>query len=271
MHTAYLIFFLSFPLWASPLRPKIELLPAPESIEDFEHQFKGCPENSECDQVMGMQMQRWKDLVSKIEEQGIQGAKKAQFLELFREKYGIPVEFYTYVKSQQGFKPLFFNSHCKDHNPKDNEEKRVLKGTAFVKSLSDKKATVWRDQTQIEVPVGELFLPQPVLVYFSQIPQVYQLPLSDQPLFIKNKELHVLKEEDGFFYFLKISAKGDWKMEDVDFSLLGQWERKRENVTCPDDKNNTTPTEFGVVFCKSVWDEDQKKPVIIKMHQGCVT
>lgn len=216
---------------------------------------------------MGIQLTRWKDLISKVKDEKIPPQKRSQFIELFREKYGIPVEFYTYQKSQQGFKPLLFNSSCKDHNPKDVSQK-VLKGIAFLKSLSKDKATVWRDQTQIEVPT-DLLIAQPVTVYYPEGTKTYYLPINDQPLFLKNKEMYVLKEEDSFFYTLKVQENGEWKVTDLDMSRLSEWEDKKQNVTCPKDKNSA-PKVFGTEFCKTVWDEDSKKEVTVKMREGCV-
>ena len=268
MHSAYLILFLCFNVWAQT-DPKIQLIPNPQSIEDFDHQFKGCPENSECDQVMGIQMQRWKDLISKIRDEEMPEEKKAAFIELFRSKYGLPVEFYTNKKSQQGFKPLLFNSPCKDHNSKQEDEK-VLRGISFVRSITADKAVIWRDQTMIEVPTESLFLAQPVKVY-SEPPVTYYLPLGDQPLFIKNKDLYVLREEDSSFYMLKVSPNGDWKVEHLDFTRLSEWEEKRQNVACPEDKGLKVPAPFKESFCKTVWDEDLKKALVVRMHQGCST
>jgi hypothetical protein len=267
MRVTYLLFFFSLSVFSeSP--PDIKVIPGPKSLEDFEHQFKGCLENSECDQVMGLQLTRWKDLINKVRDNNMPVVKKNQFLELFRSKYGIPVEFYTDQKSQQGFKPLLFDSACKNHNPKEGP--KILRGMAFVKSLSKEKAVIWRDQAQIEVPVGELLMPQPVFVYGTTEPQQYLLPLGDQPLFIKNKDLYILKEEDGFFYTLKIGPNGDWKVENTDFSRLSEWEDKRNEVPCPVDKTKLAPKSFEVEFCKSIWSEDLKKAVVVKMHQGCV-
>jgi hypothetical protein len=269
MLLSYFFFFLTLGSIAQAT-PDIKVLPAPQRPEDFEHQFKGCPENSECDQVMGLQLQRWKDLVSKLRDEKILDQKKIQFLELFRSKYGIPTEFYTTQKSQQGFKPLFFNSACKAHNPKQSE-KRTLKGMAFLKSLNEKTAQVWRDQSQIEVPLEkDLLNPQPVIVYYPEGSKKYHLSLTDQPLFIKDKNLFVLKEEDGFFYTLKIAPDGNWKVEDLDLTELSKWEDKRQEVACPADKNHVAPDEYKVSFCKSVWDQSAGSLVTVKMHLGCV-
>lgn len=267
MHASYLLFFISLSVF-SQTSPQIQVIPNPKSLEDFEHQYKGCLENSECDQVMGLQLTRWNDLIKKLSSASVASNKSYQFLELYRSKYGIPVEFYTIQKSQQGLKPLFFNSPCKDHNPKEGE--KTLRGIAFIKSLSKKSAIAWRDQTQMEVPVGELIIPQPVIVYEDKTLTTYLLPLGDQPLFIKDKKLHLLKEDDGFFYALRISENGDWSVADIDFTRLSEWEDKRSEVTCPKDDKKLAPKEFGVEFCKNVWNEDLKKTVIVKMHQGCV-
>lgn len=266
MDKAYLLFFLCLPLfaWSSP---QIKVLPNPQSLEDFDHPNKGCPENSECDVVMGLQMQRWKELVTKLKKDSGGSAKEAQLLEMFREKFGIPAEFYTTSKSQQGFKPFFFNSPCKEHNPAAGE--KILKGSAFIKKMGTEKATVWRDQAEMEIPLGPLLIPQPVKVYTEPVVK-FNLPLTDQPLFIKEGDLFVLKEEDDLFYMLRITAKGSWKIENVDFSQLSTWENKREEVKCPPDLDVPDPKLFGLHFCKSVWDETNKKAVIVRMHQGCV-
>lgn len=269
MPAVYLLLFFGLSLFAEDKAPKIQIMDSPKTLEDYEHQFKGCPENSECDQVLGHQMQQWKTLIEKLDDDTITKTRRAQLLELFREKYGLPVEFYTTKKSQETkWKPLYYNSPCKEHNPKNAEDKRLLKGTAFIKGLSAEKALIWRDQVQFEVPLGEMLIPQPVRVYNGDQAVTYQLPLGDQPLLIRNKNLLVLKEEDGFFYFLRISPDGKWKVEDIDFSRLSEWETKREPTTCPVDKVKANPA-FGQEFCKLVWDEDQKKTVIVKMHQGC--
>ena len=207
-------------------------------------------------------------MVKRLSTESIPSSKKAQEAEEFREKAGIPAEFYTNIKSQQGFKPFYFNSPCKDHNPKKNED-RTLRGSAFIKSMTAAKAIVWRDQAQIEVPLGELLTPQPVTVFTTTGAENFYIPIDDQPLFIKDKSLHILKEDEGFFYVLKIDSKGDWKIVDVDLTKLSDWEDKRENVTCPVEEEKKTPKQFGVTFCKSVWDEDNKRPVIVRMHAGC--
>ncbi len=260
------LLFLCLPLFAQAPR-RIQVLPNPQKLEDFDHPVKGCPENSECDEVMGSMLARWSDLIGKLSDEKFEKAKIPNMLEAFRQKYGLPVDFYTYQVSQLGFKPLLYNSPCKEHNPKETE-KRTLKGEAFLKSLSLEKAVVQRAETVMEVPTKDsLVVGQPVHVIGGL---KYILPLEDQPLFIKDKELIVLREVEGLYYALKVSTTGEWKVIPLDQTNLSQWEDKRETVTCPIEKVATPhPKEFNLEFCKNIWDEDQKKTVIVRMYQGC--
>lgn len=265
MFLVYLLFF-GVNFAQGKLQGPVEVLPNPQSYEDFEHQNKGCPENSECDEVMGLQLSRWKKLLNSLKNSKISEEKKAQELDEFRSKYGIPVEFYTTIKSQQGFKPLFFSSPCPNHQSKD-ESKRILKGTAFLKSLNEKKATVWRDQAQIEVPVGELLIPQPVRAYFKDAPVDFLLPLNDQPLYLTGEHLYIIREDDELFYTLRVSSNGEWKIVPTELSKLSSREARRDNAKCPDEK--TATDVFKIEFCKSIFDEKEDRSIITRMHQGC--
>ena len=266
MHVTYLMIFFSLCLFGQE-KAKFEPIPTPKTIEDFEHQFKGCLENSECDQIMGLQLSRWKNLMSNLKEDGSEGSKKSEQIELFRIKNGIPVEFYTNERSQQGFKPLLFNSPCKNHNLEKGH--KVLRGISFIKSITQNKAVVWRDQTQIEVPVGEILIPQSVTVYFDNYKTIYKLPIDDQPILIKDKNLYILKEDHDVFYVLKISPEGEWKIVNMDISELSRWEEKKKDIECPGKNDSTIQGVFKLEICKSIWDEDQKKNVTIKMERGC--
>ena len=264
MRLTYLILFFAISAFGEN-SPRIQVLPNPQSLEDFDHEFKGCPENSECDQVMGHMLTNWRSLVTKLYQAG-DSQKTALELEIFKSKYGIPVEFYTDQKSQQSFRPALNSSSCKQHNPKTGP--KTFRAVAFLKSLTNEKAIIWRDQSQIELPLKDNLVPQPVKVYYETGAVTYQLPINDQPLFIKNKELYILREDEGLYYTLKISENGDWKIVHIDMTQLSTLEERRQYVDCP--KENEKPALiFGIEFCKSVWDLEAKKTVIVKMHQGC--
>ena len=163
----------------------IKVLPETSMPQEFIHQNPGCLENSECDQVMGHQLKRWSDL---LENPLMRGKAKGELLDKHLKESGIPTEFYTIQKVERFFKPMLFNSHCRNHNPKEGE--KILRGTAFLKSLTPEKAIIWRDQTQIEFRPNEQLVAQPLKVYFSEVPTTFMTSLDDQPLFIRNNKIY---------------------------------------------------------------------------------
>ena len=77
-----------------------------------------------------------------------------------------------------------------------------------------------------------------------------------------------MKEEDGFYFGLKVSENGDWKMINLDMTQLSVWEDKRSDMECPKDPDKA-PSVFTNEFCKGVWDIDAKKTVPVRMQPGC--
>jgi hypothetical protein len=268
MYVTYLMIFFSLSLFGQPGQVIKEALP-PKTIEDFEHQFKGCLENSHCDEIMGKQLSTWKHFLSELRNQTVSSKEKHQRLDDFRSKNGIPVEFYTTEKSQLGFKPLLFHSACKNHNPEKGV--KIQRGLSFIKSISQEKGVLWRDQTQIEVPVGEIFHPQMVTVFFDEKKINYLIPLDDQPLYVKDKSLYLLKEDQEVFYVLKISPEGEWRIIDTNLNQVTQWSEKRKVIECPKSLPQTNREIFQNDVCHEIWNEDQKKLIPVIMQRGCAT
>jgi len=275
MDSRYFVIFLIFLLnyRAHAFYPNGTLLVPPpkdaESLEDFEHQFKGCPENSECDSLMGQRLLLFKDLIQKMVDEEAPEKKRALELNKFRTQFGLPVEFYTIQKSFKEFKPLLYNSPCPNHNPKKKSETQTLIGKAFIKSTAHGKAMVIRGQTQLDVPLGDLLRLQPLEVFYDKAATTYQIPIGEKPLFIKDKSLYLLKEEDNFFYFLKISAAGDWSVEEVDATIISRYQDKISDITCPAPPSQNLEV-FKSEYCQNVWSEDLKKTVVFRVYRGCV-
>jgi hypothetical protein len=265
------LFFLLNPVtWA--YYPKgtmlVDLPKNPQSLDDFAHPNKGCPENSECDEVMGKMMTRFKDLIKKLETSQASEKLKAQELEKFRTLYGLPVNFYTTQKSESSFKPLLYNSPCRNHLGKNKGEVQILSGEAFVKEISLEKGFIQRENTLHEVPISELFSPTPVEIYFSEKPTTIYLPSGDRILFMKDQHLYVLKEVDGFYYMLKISLAGKWQVTPFEMSQISSYEERKTSFDCTNDKN-LSPT-FATYYCEKVWNENLKQTVPVKYYRGCV-
>jgi len=230
---------------------------------EFIHQNLGCYENSECDPVMGHQLNRWTRL---IKDKNLEGKNKKAALSKHLKENGIPIEFYTIEKTNYFFKPMLFNSHCRNHNPKEGE--KTLRATAFMKSLNPEKAVIWRDQTQIEYQPDSQLVAQPIKVYFEESPKIFMASLDDQPLYIKNNKIYILKEYEEEFFLLEVSEDGKWEIVDLDFSKLSFYEDKKTHIACPSEQMNR-PKEFEVKFCRGIWDESQNKLIPVEMYQGC--
>lgn len=267
MSVIYFMIFFSLSLFGQE-KPNVQKITPTKSMEDFEHQFKGCLENSHCDEIMGLQLTEWKDFLKNIKEKNEFGSKKAEKIENFRVKKGIPVEFYTTDKSQIGFKPLLYDSPCKVHSVPG--ELKVQRGLSFVKSIDKEKAVIWRNETQIEVPLGDFFFPQIITVFFSDKQASFLTPIDEQPLFIRDSSLFFLKEDHENFYILKISPNGEWKIVDIEMSELLLMSERKKDSTCPNDLTKIQGKIFNSDICQSIWNEDEKKHVIIKMQRGCL-
>lgn len=258
------LYLLIFLLISSPIygNPQVRVLLEASSPQQFIHQNPGCLENSECDQVMGHQLARWSKLIG---GETADAKTKRGLLSRHLKEHGIPTEFYSVQKVNRFFKPMLFNSPCRNHNPKEGE--KTLRATAFLKSLTPQKAIIWRDQTQIEYQPDEQLVAQPIRVYFDKTPTTFMTGLDDQPLFIKDRKLYILKEYEEEFFLLEVTEDGNWEIIDMDLTKLTFFEDKKIHMECP--KDNKVPKEFNVQFCKGIWDETQRKLIPVEMHQGC--
>ena len=263
MGLIYLLLIFSFSSFGQAI-PQVNVLKNPESLEDFKHEIKGCPENSECDQIMGHMFTQWNKLIEKIRTD--KSTKSMQLLEQYRKKYGIPVEFYTNHKTKNVFGPALYNSSCKHHNPKEGE--KIFRGISFMKGTTDKVAIIWRDQAQHEIPLEKNIFLQELKIYYPGSIITYRIPLLDQPLYVENKNIFILKEEDGFYYLLKITPQGQWNIIPINFSRLSYFENKKSEVKCPIVEKASDI--FETHFCKSVWDDTTKQNVIYRSEMGCV-
>lgn len=255
-----------FLIVAAPLAwsaPQIKVLPEPSGGHEFIHPNLGCLENSECDPVMGHQLNQWNKIIKDKERANRE--KRLALAKHLKER-GIPTEFYTAEKANPFFKPLLFNSHCRNHNPKEGV--KTLHATAFIKSLTPQKALIWRDQTQIEYVPNEMLVAQPIKVYFDEAPKIYLSSLDDQPLYIKDGKLYILKEYEDEFFLLEIDQQGQWQIVDLDITKLSFYEDKKIHMECP-KAIGPHPKEFEVRFCKGIWDESQSKLIPVEMYQGC--
>lgn len=262
-------------LWANTNKtasPDLEIHLLPQETKGFEsdHQNSGCPENSECDPVMGLQFKRWQNLLRNLQNKEKDAKKQAQFLQGFLDLYGVPAEFYTNLKSAQSFKPTYYNSPCREHNPKDKPQERILRGISFIKKSTPTSVTIWRDQTQLEVPVNEQMNLAPLTISGDDGEKTYLAPLDEEPLYLSKDGPVFLREDDGLFYGLQIKTSGEWRIAVLDFTNLSFFESKKKLVECGQkEKAPKLSGPFETAICKEIWDHSAKKNRLITLRRGC--
>lgn len=249
---------------------QIHLLPQESKGFEGDHQNSGCPENSECDQVMGLQLKRWQNLLRNLQDKEKDSKKQVKFIQGFLDLYGVPAEFYTNSKSAQSFKPLYYNSPCREHNPKDKPLEKVLRGMSFIKKTTPTGVVIWRDQATLEIPLSDQIQLAKLDIQEEGTLKSYYIPLDEEPLYLSKDGPVFLREDDGLFYGLQILNSGDWKIAGLDFTNLSFFESKKKMVDCP--KNDKTPLlegPFHTVICKEIWDHSAKKNRLAILRRGC--
>ncbi len=273
----YLVLFMlsTTILWANTNKTEdkdlqIQILPQETKGFDNDHENSGCPENSECDQVMGLQYKRWQNLLRNLQLKKSTPQKITQFIQGHLENYGIPTEFYTTHKSAKSFKPISYNSPCRDHNPKGKPLERVLRGISFVKKTTKDSAVIWRDQAVLEVPLNEDFNLADLTIQTDSGEQNLKLPLDEEPLYLNKDGAVFIREDDGLFYALQIQFSGEWKIVNVDMTNLTNFDSRKRSIECgTKEKAPKLSGPYTYAICKEIWDDSAKKLRPIILRRGC--
>lgn len=246
------------------------------TLEDFEHEHKGCPENSDCSINMGKQRSLWLDLLKTIQKKPNLSNNIAE-IEKFRKTHGVPVDFHSIQAAQERFSPILFDSPCPQHNPKKGAGEKVLIASVFVQNTKNNQAHLTVLDTKHDIPFGELAYLDPIYI-ISTTPaatSLYWVPHGEKPLYIEGESIVLLREHEGFYYGLKISKAGDWQVVEV---KPGQrLDEKIEEQACPKnneilEKYKTSPEYkkyFLDQFCQSIYDISTKSQKSMAVFWSC--
>lgn len=95
----------------------------------------------------------------------------------------------------------------------------------------------------------------------------YEIPYGDQPLFIKNNKLIIVKEYEEAFYHMAISPTGKWQILNISPKQTSKGRINRENASC---KEKSKGNDFFLgSYCAKIWDEDKKESVLIEQDWAC--
>lgn len=242
--------------------------------EEIAHENPGCPENSECDAIMGMQMKNWKTLVARFRNGDQPRAVSEKMLHEFTTQKGWPSQFYARPEIRSTLAPILFSSRCALHNSKAPTLK-LMRAEAFVKDVKDGSATIIKGNTEYKLKIGEtIYLQQVIHHKPDKTQQIYWLPLGEKPLFIDGADLYTLVESEDFFSYLKSSPDGSWNLS---LTPPGKAEEglsfyydQTEEVPCPEEaKKIPLPLGFQRTYCKSLPDKEGKKTGVMQYFWDC--
>lgn len=244
---------LSFGVFSQNLSPnQIEKLKAKNDIsyEDLAHENKGCPENSICSAASGKAMKRWDKFLKSAQRHKDYTRK----LESYRQKHGLPITFLAKKEASIGIDPIFFNSRCAHHNPKDRPKSKVFKGIQFFKND----------------PKSDSVLLGPARLYADEKPIDFGLPYEETPIMIKDKKLIVPRDHENIYYHLSIDQSGKWSVSRPASKLLSKAMQETEDIACPkDEKELPNQGLFLKTYCKKIWNADLEKAQTIKLAWAC--
>lgn len=217
----------------------------------IDHQNPGCPANSYCSKKAGEKRKLWLDLLTKPKKKKSSHRKK---IEQFRKNYGIPLKVWATKSSLTNQDLIYWKSPCKHHNQKDNEIYIALIQT--------------KDFLQIDHK--GLLIESAYLMKTEEQIEVYKIPRGERPYLIKNDSIILLREEEGHYYALQISAKGRIKIIDTPDVKI-----QPEEVTCPSklrqyaklhEKHQDIYREY---FCNAIWNSKLNKKQVMLFKWSC--
>lgn len=257
------------------------------TLDDFEHQNKGCPENSDCNVNMGKHRTLWLNLFKSFPKIPVMPENNklmnhVQEIEKFRKANGIPADFFTNSAGGDRFSPILFDSSCEQHNPKKDKKGNIISGekillaTSFVKNTENGQAHLTVLDTKHDIPLGELAYFDPLYI-ISKKPAtttLYWVPHGEKPLYVDGDAIVFLREHENFYYGLKIFPTGEWQVTEI---KPGQeLDEKINDEACPKneivEKYKNSP-EFKKYyldqFCQTIYDLQSKSLKTMAIFWSC--
>lgn len=243
--------------------------------------FAGCEENALCDKEMGQHLLEWQALLKKLQtpESGAKGkamspTEIAREIEKFRASSGLPMEFYSRILAFKQFSPLLWDSPCKIHRHQD-KNKQVYVAMSFLKNAQNNQAEIVHKGVLHFIPQGELFQLDPLFVYDPSAKnkaastQTFFVPHGEIPLVMDQGQLVLPREDEGIYYYLRISAAGKFKVAD---EKIGTPIEVVE-VECDPEVKSLWAGKYSGLFessyCRELWDVKEKKKKHMLVSWSC--
>jgi hypothetical protein len=234
-----------------------------KSYEDFAHEFKGCPENSTCDELNGKRLLQEVNFFKSIKD--LPRAERFKKLQLFYDENGISLSFLMKKQLTDVIKPILFQSHCKEHDPKVLKE-HIYKSQLFVTNISYTNLFIKKENETIKYKLDTDLYLNPLIVKNGNKIQTIYSPQEASFLMMENDTALFLIEKEEVYFILAINEKGSFIKEPPE-SLMPIVDEQIESK-CSDELKSITFKYFNVSFCKTI--TKNKNVTELKFFNGCL-
>ena len=222
-------------------------------------EFPGCPLNSVCSAAMGKKFQNWANFLkgpNGLSKESWEGTAKK--IEQYRLAFGIPISVWAKPPSSkdgQNANPnmITWDSHCPHHQ---NGPDKLLVGKIFTPNLREVKSA--------DIIMGSAYLLKGNKVI------TYQIPRSETPVFIDGEDLIHVHEDEGIYYQVRISPKGDLAV--VNHKIRGPLPKE---VPCPPELNKYFQAKVADKniylgsYCKEIWNGKSQSAQTMLFNWSC--
>jgi hypothetical protein len=182
------------------------------------HEIEGCPINSICSLELGKQRLHWDKFIHELQLKGYSSSdkNKVKLLDDYRKKFGLPVGHYvlgSLLKKVAEHRPILWDSHC-DYQKVDKDGSSLYLGESFVQQTTNNTIDFVQQGKYQSLSLQDWMMFTPALLIqknFSSS-KVFRIPNGDFPVMLSHGDMTFLRDEEGLYYYLKITDTGQWSV-----------------------------------------------------------
>lgn len=171
-----------------------------------------CPENALCGPEMGQYFKKWENWVdaqikkqskkkSRSKSSRVATGRWAKELDSFRQKNGLPTPLWFFGSEGEfsSRKSVLWDSSCAKHRTESAQHPPIQQSLMALKNAQGLKAP---------------YTLTPHWLWDHKSKKVHQfwLPQGERPNYLKDGQAVIIRDEERFYYFLKISQNKEWKV-----------------------------------------------------------
>ncbi len=214
-----------------------------------EHENLGCPSNSQCSKKIGIIRHQLVGIAKSA------GSNKISKMRSFTASYGALLPVWGRQIAEKNQDLILWDSSCKGHNKEKMESMKLIE--VFSKNLN----TLRKEK--------DLFIPN-ALMTDRKSKRVRSVIRGDAPILIDGDDLIYIRENEGFYYGLRILPNGEIRIEDTP-----KVQNYPSEVGCAEEVTkellSLAPVKhlYQGSYCKIIWNKKSKKYETLAFGWSC--